>query len=236
MFLLIGVQFTMGLRFTVLLCLLLAGVYAQAAKMYKIVDAEGNVTFSQFPPAPQAAQGEDKVKVKEMSVSGESSSQVRSVGKKQYCGEIELPLLNPKKPETYLDLGEYRHELSRELDGDTDLNDVRFRLHMNRYNLSRDPSAAGQRKRDLQCAIQWVDKQKADVEKVRADLKQEQNQLQQKITRIQADRDKRCGSEPYRDPNQPATNALWERWSDCFYEYQDELYDLEYKASQVQVD
>lgn len=224
----------MTFRFAVMTCLLLLATSAvQAAKMYKIVDDQGNVTFSQFPPPPKPEQGADKVQVDEMSVSGESASQVRLVGKREYCGEIKLPLLNPKKPESYLDLSAQQAEWKQELEGDTDLNDVRFRMHMNRYNLNRDPSEAGQRKRDLECAIQWVDRQKDDVQKMRATLKNESDQIQQQISRVQAQRDKRCGSEPYRDPNQPASQVIWQRWSDCYYEYQEELYDLEYKASKI---
>lgn len=207
----------------------------QAAKMYKIVDESGNVTYSQFPPLPKQEHGKDAVKVNEMSVSGESASQVRMVGKRQYCGEIKLPILSPKNPESYLNLSEYRQEWMQEMEGDTDLNDVRFRMHMNRYNINRDPSEAGQRKRDLQCAIQWVDSQKGDVQKVQTTLKNESNKLEQQISRIKSQRDKRCGSEPYRDPNQPGTQVLWDRWSDCYYEYQDELYELEYKFSQIKV-
>lgn len=224
----------MSLRFILCICLfLLASFQAQAGKFYKIVDEQGNVTYSQFPPAPQPAQEQQGVKVDEMSVSGESASQVRSVGKNQYCGEIMLPSLNPKEPEGYLELPDLRQAWQSEMEGDTDLNTVRFRMYMGRYNLSRDPSEAGQRKRDLQCAIQWVDKQNGEVEKVRSSLLEEANQLNQQIARLKAKRDKQCGSEPYRDPNQPGTEVLWQRWRDCYYQFQDELYDLEYKVSEI---
>ncbi|GEM_PF-2703239 len=204
--------------------------------MYKIVDEQGNVTYSQFPPPPQPAQQQDGVRVDEMSVSGDSASQVRTLGQNQYCGEIQLPSINPKKPEEYLDLGELRQAWLNELEGDTDLNNVRFRMYMGRYNVSRNPSEAGQRKRDLQCAIAWVDKQKGNVEKARAALRQEASELNRKIARIKSQREKQCGSEPYRNPNQPGTQAVWQRWSDCYYQYQDELYDLEYQVSEIPLD
>ncbi|RLU03034.1 MAG: DUF4124 domain-containing protein [Ketobacter sp.] len=224
----------MTLRLLFNVCLLLIVVnQAHAGKLYKIVDAEGNVTFSQFPPAPQPEADQQGVTVNEMSVSGESASQVRLVGNNQYCGEIRLPSLNPKEPEGYLELDELRQAWQNEMEGDTDLNNVRFRMYMGRYNLSRDPSEAGQRKRDLQCAIEWVDKQQGDVAKVRDSLNQEAAKLNQQIVRLKAKRDKQCGSEPYRDPHQPASTALWERWSDCYYQYQDELYELEYKVSEI---
>ena len=216
------------------LCLCIGSV--EAAKMYKIVDEQGNVTYSQFPPPPQPAQQQDGVRVDEMSVSGDSASQVRTLGQNQYCGEIQLPSINPKKPEEYLDLGELRQAWLNELEGDTDLNNVRFRMYMGRYNVSRNPSEAGQRKRDLQCAIAWVDKQKGNVEKARAALRQEASELNRKIARIKSQREKQCGSEPYRNPNQPGTQAVWQRWSDCYYQYQDELYDLEYQVSEIPLD
>ena len=224
----------MALRFVVCLCLLMmAGVQAHAGTLYKIVDEAGNVTYSQFPPAPKPAQEQQGLKVDEMSVSGESASQVRLVGKNQYCGEIMLPSLNPKEPESYLELDDLRQAWQHELEGDTDLNNVRFRMYMGRYNLSRDPSEAGQRKRDLQCAIEWVDKQRGEVAKVKDSLKQEASDLNQQIARLKAKRDKQCGSEPYRDPNQPATQVLWQRWRDCYNQYRDELYQLEYKVSEI---
>lgn len=223
----------------VALCLGLMCLYAgsiEAAKMYKIVDEQGNVTYSQFPPPPKPAQEQDGLTVDEVSVNGASASRVRTLGRKQYCGEIQLPTINPKKPEEYLDLGELRQAWLNELEGDTDLNNVRFRMYMGRYDVNRNPSEAGQRKRDLQCAIEWVDKQKGDVEKARASLQQEVTELNQQIARIKSRREKQCGSEPYRNPNQPSTQAIWQRWSDCYYQYQDELYDLEYKVSEIPLD
>ena len=206
-----------------------------AGKLYKIVDEQGNVTCSQFPPQPTPNANND-VQVDEMKVSGESASVVRTVGKKQYCGTIPLPKLDPTDPHSYLELEDHRDTWQRALEGDTDLNDVRMRLYLNRLNVSRDPSEAGQEKRDLQCAIQWVDKQKQGVEKARATLKHESNTIGEQISRLKAERDRLCGEEPYQDPNRPNTARVWERWSECYYRYSDELADLEYKASQVRVD
>ncbi len=194
------------------------------------------MTFSQFPPAPRPEQEQQGIKVDEMDVSGSAASRVRTVGKNRYCGEIRLPSLNPKEPESYLQLSDLRQAWQAELEGDTDLNTVRFRMYMGRYNVSRNPSEAGQRKRDLQCAVEWVDRQRGDVDKVRASLKQEASQLNQQIDRLKATREKQCGSEPYRDPNQPGTQALWQRWRDCYYQFQEELYELEYQVSEIPVD
>ncbi|MDV7398766.1 hypothetical protein RZS08_45590, partial [Arthrospira platensis SPKY1] len=109
-------------------------------------------------------------------------------------------------------------EWQQELESDTDLRDVTWRMQLSRYNIRRDPAESGQVKRDLECAIKWVDSQKGDVAEARQQLQERSRSLDQRITKLKAERDRKCGTEPYRNPNEPATMNQWQRWRECYYD------------------
>lgn len=202
---------------------------AQAGKLYKIVDKDGNVTFSQFPPQ----EPRQDVQVDAVSVSNSSVSHISGSGDRLRCGSIGLPKIDRTDPKKMLELEELRAEWQRELESDTDLRDVTWRMQLSRFNISRDPAESGQIKRDLQCAIKWVDSQKGDVSQARQQLQEQAKSLDQRITRLKAERDRICGSEPYRNDNEPATLVRWERWQDCYYDNSEGIYELENQASRL---
>src|SRR5690606_22883080 len=197
------------------LLLSLAITPVQAGKLYKIVDKDGNVTFSQFPPQPQEQQD---MQVDTVSLSSTSSTHLSRNGKTLRCGSIELPKVDKTDPVKMLELEELRTEWQKELESDTDLRDVTWRMQLSRYNIRRDPAESGQVKRDLECAIKWVDSQKGDVAEARQQLQERSRSLDQRITKLKAERDRKCGSEPYRNPNEPATMNQWQRWRECYYD------------------
>lgn len=205
---------------------------AQAGKLYKSVDKDGNVTFSQFPPQDQAQQNlqVDTVRVQDSSVTHMSGS-----GSTLRCGSIELPVIDKSDPVKMLELKELRSEWQQELESDTDLRDVTWRMQLSRYNIRRDPAESGQVKRDLQCAIKWVDGQKDDLSNAHQQLQDRSRALEQRIARMKAERDRICGSEPYRNNNEPATMARWERWQDCYHHNSDDLYELESEVERIKV-
>ena len=71
---------------SILLALLVLSFPAAAQKLYKIVDDEGNVTFSQFPPPEKP----EKATIDEHTVFGGSQSTVVDRGDYMYCGDIRL--------------------------------------------------------------------------------------------------------------------------------------------------
>lgn len=218
---------------TVVCCSLLAlGVSftAQAGKLYKIVDKDGNVTFSQFPPQP----AENKeLTVDKLHIKNENATSISRKGSYMYCGKIKLPKIDKTDPEDLLSLKQFRDEWERELHGDSELTDVAIRMKLNRYNISRDPAKSGQRKRDLRCAIQWVDQHKEEVANAKVEIKEKSESLNKSIARVKAERERRCGSEPQKDPNRPSTKEAWRQWRDCYYSYSDKLYELESQASEL---
>lgn len=200
-----------------------------AGKLYKIVDKNGNVTFSQFPPS----EPQQDVQVDTVSVNNSNTTHITGSGNKLRCGSIGLPYIDKTKPEKMLELEELRAEWQRELESGTGLEEVTWRMQLSRYNITRDPAESGQVKRDLQCAIKWADNQKSDVANARQQLQNKAKDLDQKITRLKAQRDRACGTEPYLNDNEPATVARHERWQDCYYDNSDELYELESEASRL---
>lgn len=214
---------------TLALLLALTMHSAQAGKLYKIVDKDGNVTFSQFPPQ----EPRDDVQVDAVSINNSSVTHISGSGKNLRCGSIGLPRMDKTDPEKMLELEELRAEWQRELESGTDLQDVTWRMQLARFNISRDPAESGQVKRDLQCAIKWVDSQKGDVANARQQLQDRAKSLDQRITRLKAERDRACGTEPYRNENEPATIMRWDRWRECFYNNSEELYELESEASRL---
>lgn len=206
--------------------LLALSIPAQAAKLYKIVDKDGNVTFSQFPPEPQ-----QDLQVDAVSVGNSSITHITGSGDKLRCGSIGLPKIDRTDPQKMLELEELRAAWQQELESGTDLSTVTVRMALSRFNITRDPAESGQVKRDLQCAIKWVDSQKDAVSEARQQLQERSRSLSQRIAKIKAERDRICGSEPYRNPNEPATVARWDRWHDCYYEHSEGLYELEDELS-----
>jgi len=215
---------------SVTLLLSLAITPVQAGKLYKIVDKDGNVTFSQFPPQPQEQQD---MQVDTVSLSTSSSTHLSRNGKTLRCGSIELPKVDKTDPVKMLELEELRAEWQQELESDTDLRDVTWRMQLSRYNIRRDPAESGQVKRDLECAIKWVDSQKGDVAEARQQLQERSRSLDQRITKLKAERDRKCGTEPYRNPNEPATMNQWQRWRECYYDNSEALYELESEAQSL---
>jgi hypothetical protein len=67
------------------MAILLSGLHVQAEQLYKIVDENGKVTFSQYPPKSGG-----NVKVEEKKTT-ENASPLREDGDFQYCGGIRLP-------------------------------------------------------------------------------------------------------------------------------------------------
>jgi len=75
-------------RFWILPALLLViTTPSQAGKLYKIVDADGQVTFSQYPPAEKS----EHAIIEDIKLSGTTQATVSQVGNSLYCGETRLP-------------------------------------------------------------------------------------------------------------------------------------------------
>lgn len=217
------------------LLLLLAGVTlpAWSGQLYKTVDKDGNVTFSQFPPQPQE---QADVKVNAVEVKEDNGTIMSVVNGRATCGSIQLPDIGRNDPVKLLELQQQRKEWQDTLESGSDVSEVAMRLYLNRYFTTSPSADVHQQKRDLRCAIQWVDSLKGDMQNARESLTAQSRQLDQQLERLKAERERACGSEPEYDATQPGTSELWQRWSDCHEARSSEIYELQDKADSIRVE
>ena len=151
---------------------------AAAQKLYKIVDDEGNVTFSQFPPPEK----QENATIDEHTVFGGSQSTVSERGDYMYCGDLRLANKNASRARksSYVENLESqrtewmrrRDRLSRSIDETNQAKikrDQREAEYNSRYGSSNSYSSSqGQAYldsverdaadlRDIKCAIAWAD-------------------------------------------------------------------------------
>lgn len=211
------------------LLLLLLFVFAasplQAQKLYKIVDEDGNVSFSQYPPAEQ----EDNVTVENLKVSGGPQTTVSEELDGRYCGKIRLPKPPSKgssSPSYLRSLDSRRSSWEKELqhlNTSIDRNNQNA-LRSNRYgSSSHSPNKGyqdsiaknGDKLRDLRCALSWADGEFEDKQDVIEENKAERSRLAQVKGELQDKLQSICGELPAYDPSDAGNDRERKRWYDC---------------------
>lgn len=223
--------------------MILAVSVVQAAKLYKVVDENGNVTFSQYPPV-----NPDKgSKVKDMSVSSGGITAIKTRNDAHYCGDIYLAstIKTRIKPnglrDSYQDvdrkLVNWQDDLRRLEQRVSSRSQRKLDSSHNRYAYSRSSSnqtmanreyqarllSDTERMRDLRCAIKWAkaennsDKKEA-VEKANS----EHERLAAIQSRLRKDLREQCGELPKYDPD-VAIKALRKEWYNCSKKLRGEL-------------
>lgn len=220
-------------KFFIAICsvsLLLAAADLWAQKLYKIVDEEGNVTFSQFPPKEKS----ENTKVEDVHVKSAGGKEpVRYVGTSAYCGDIRLPT---KYTGSSRNSEEYRAKyLQSSLDGWRErLRDIehssqeRARQKLNRGSGGSISYSAKQnsyyqesmardteRMRELRCAIDWAEKQNSSTAEVIRESGNEAQRLQQVHADLERKLIEQCGREPLLDPTNPRNAKDRRQWRAC---------------------
>lgn len=210
-----------------------------AAKLYKIVDANGNVTFSQYPPEKL----EKDSKIEGVVAEGNNQSKVVRRGGYSYCGDIELPSTN--RGAQYLERKlNYRIESWSE-----DLKELEYWLerisHYKADDYKRDFSSKHQasrdrryqyglqegkkRMRDLRCALDWA----ANVRLENQDEVKELGRLETLYTNVKQDLKQNCGDVPKYDPTDPKAKAARTEWYNCSKQYRQQLKGLKKKIKKA---
>jgi hypothetical protein len=215
-------------RLLLLLAVIAIALPAYAQKLYKIVDEEGNVSFSQFPPAEK----KENVVVDDITVSGGAQSTVTEKLDGKYCGDIKLP-----KRYSNSSMGNYVEKLDKQrkrwriqLDRLSQRIDASNQSAINRGSYqSRYGSTAqnthyqqtinshSEQVRDLRCAMSWIDKELEgnDGAAVMAESKKELERLESIRDELQAKLMAQCGELPVYDPTIRSNEAVRKRWYDC---------------------
>ncbi|WP_439134373.1 DUF4124 domain-containing protein [Pseudomaricurvus sp.] len=230
---------------TLTLC---AAPSALAAKLYKVVDADGNITFSQFPPAEKTDKHEiESVKV---DAGGEVKTPVTTIGNTQYCGDISLPVAQVGSHGSTRFLKNvarqkknWERSLER-LEAQVERDNLRqFKQNSSRYygntsyrnqrNLEyqKRKDANLQSLKELRCAMDWAAEQQNGMETLAANNAAEIKRLQQVHNNLQGALQNNCGAEPVYDPSDPALKHQRKEWRKCAGEYLSDMRSVERELS-----
>ncbi len=218
----------------ILITILILAPLANAGKLYKIVDENGRVTFSQVPPR----KGEEpKAKVEEMDVDGGAMTRVTSRAGGEYCGEIQLPGSSEYRgssskyytQDVTRSLERWRESMAR-ISENRERSD-KYNRELNKYdryfgessrrenqriaNYQEQYTQDTQRIRDLRCAIDWAENQQDKVAEYQAKNQTEKGRLIEIAQQLQVDMENKCGAQPSFDPTDDSNEYMRKRWYDC---------------------
>ena len=234
---------------------LLSGA-VDAAKLYKIKDKDGNITYSQFPP--EASEDETK-EVEDLSINSGGATLLTRSGDDSYCGEIRLPKKSKykKNADRYFDenvarqttnwrsslkrLEEQAVRKSKSLQKTNDYYDSRA------YKSSRSDdyqarqaqqyhsglSSDIERMRDLRCAIAWSKKIDRDEDKAYVDTSAERDRLEGIKAKLEATINTKCGAIPKYDPTDPVVVRKRKDWYYCSDQYRNDIETIEMKLKKL---
>jgi len=218
----------MKLRLLVALPLLLFALVANAQKLYKIVDEEGNVSFSQFPPAEK----KENVTIDNIAVDSGPRTAVTETLDGTYCGDIKLPTRSSSSysMKNYVKNMDRRRSswqeqmdrLHQSIDRDNQ-NAIKQAKYQSRYNngssqnkrYQQSINSNGEKLRDLRCALDWADEEMDDTSEFVANNKAEKARLTEIRDELAMELDKNCGTIPAYDPTVGRNDAVRKRWYEC---------------------
>ena len=230
----------MGVRLIYGVLLFCLAAPALAGKLYKIVDEQGNVTFSQFPPKEKS----ENTTVEGVEVNSGGKASVREVGNRIYCGDMLVSYHNSGSSDRY---AERRAEALRE---DMEYwRDRLSRLEQNASRRSRNKLASGggygisrtaernsnyqddmaedaKEMRELRCAIGWAENSQSTQITETSEGRSEPARLREVRAGLERDMAEECGREPLLDPS-VSTNAYDRRqWRACTKKFRKGLDDV----------
>jgi chromosome segregation ATPase len=233
-----------------LLAMFAIATAAQAQKLYKIVDAEGNISFSQYPPTEK----KENVTIDDITVSGGSKSGVSEKLKGLYCGEIRLASTAPSKRST-------RNHVENLQSKEDSWRDQLDRLNVkidanNQASINRNANSSGhyssssyrasqskryqaafnqnsQQLRDLRCALDWVDSELDGTSEIVAENAKERVRLEEIRDNLQGRLDRRCGDLPSYDPSNARNSADRKSWYQCSDELRSEISNIDSALDKV---
>lgn len=215
----------------ILIIILIFAPLANAGKLYKIVDENGRVTFSQVPPR----KGEEPTAtVEEMKVDSGAKTRVTTEFGNEYCGEIRLPSNSDHRGSSSK---YYTREVTNSLEGwkeslaNISANRQRSDRQTNQYSryysdnsryqnqqiadYQEQYSRDTQRIRDLRCAIDWAENKQDKIAEYEATDEAEKARLLGIARQLETDMENKCGKQPEFDPTNPSNEYTRKRWYNC---------------------
>ncbi|TQV66700.1 DUF4124 domain-containing protein [Exilibacterium tricleocarpae] len=225
-----------------------------AGKLYKIVDENGKVTFSQFPPKEKA--DTDKVEDIAVKTTGSEKLAVQTRAGIQYCGDIRL---TDRRNSTGTDntlylsrrLEEWRERTQRYEADLEQLSNRQFDRSTNSYarhesstqknNRYKQYQASHERAlqnlRQYRCAVDWAEGQLKgdDGREGLASINKEVDRLRGVHDQLEAQLYKSCGPEPLFDPTTAQGKEKTRRWEACAKNYKTDMQKVRNKIRNASV-
>lgn len=218
------------------LCLVIIVLPVQAGKLYKIVDANGNVTFSQFPPE----KADENAKVQRVETEGNSRSKVtRGPYGDYYCGEIALPdisdsgkyitrrldYLEREWREDLDDKSKSLEQMARRNSGNSRYNSRYESQSYRDKNYQESLRTGKKRMRDLRCALDWAAKTRVETQDTVKDIVR----MEGLYKKLKQELKEKCGPIPEYDPSDARASQARKDWYYCSKRYRQQLKSLKRK-------
>ena len=225
-----------------------------AQKIYKSIDADGNVTFSQVEPIVQE---NDPIQVETLKVSNTNNamSTVTTKFGKEQCGDIQLPNNNNsyssrnKSSTKYLEQKIARSKdnwieslarLSKQMVKATQ-NNLKSRSYnrSSSYTMQRNSEyksrydANTTKGRDLRCAINWAETKEGVIDDTHEFNQTEKMRLVAISKKLEASINTKCGQEPIYDPSSNLSKKYSRIWKQCSYTSLRDLKNVKRKIEQL---
>ncbi|XQW83721.1 DUF4124 domain-containing protein [Thalassotalea piscium] len=202
------------------------------AQVYKIVDANGNVTFSQIEPI---VGDDEKVQIEsvDISVGNSGMSSVSSNSGYEYCGDIQLPSKNSSRSsknyfvrDVQRSKENWKNSLKRlsenvertsKYNVQYNNNDRISNSYKSRVNTQhrKEVERNNERMRDLRCAVNWANSQSGTLQELHSTQQSEKQRLLDVRAKLEASITKNCGLEPIYDPSESDNKYKIRQWSSC---------------------
>jgi len=232
-----------------LTCLLLSiSSHSHAGKLYKIVDENGMVTFSQYPPAEKS---ESSV-IEDVKMNTAAQATLSKIGNTLYCGDMRLP----NQPVSETQQARFIQDLvRRQKEWNEKLERVEQQIEKNNYQQFKQGQKTSyynnhqkaqrsleyqkrkdkniQTTKELRCAISWGKSKQHEIDNYKEDNHQEVERLQQVSKNLKRAIKVHCGKEPLLDPSKPANKHARSEWMECSQEYRRDLRKVDGKLRQA---
>ena len=233
----------MSLAFT--LAFLLATTPASAGKVYKVVDENGKITFTDKPPLATA---DSALKTEQLDVQEDSGNRtaLTQLGNSEFCGHLKMPVDNGYSGQFLEQLIYARQQWERQLDAleksvsKLSRTDYGYYSHYNKSSYNQNTSPENLEKmRDYRCAIRWANETELAVKQEKAQLIEQVAHNTQLLQDLIRRRSASCGPEPaFGDTNLSQRRRDWQKCSQEFdsliREGQRALSDADQKLTAIQ--
>ncbi|MFT3929320.1 MAG: DUF4124 domain-containing protein [Spongiibacteraceae bacterium] len=192
------------------------------AEVYKIVDSQGRVSYTNQKPMTA-----ERVKAEAVEINEGYSNKIKvtKTGSVSYCGSIALPTRDVGSTNFYGTIVNYERQWKNEID--------RISKMMNQYNRYGRPESTTYNNDNLtklaenQCAYDWVQAQRKIAAEERLILERKSEGLNTYLGEMLSAQESVCGKEPIYSALDRFFDEKRKSWQRCVSDYQGKMRDIE---------